>query len=147
MDECFTIFRDGRVYCKIEFDISKHLERIVSSSRIPINVKKSKKKKKSPPLASTKYRQVLIWNARSRRDSGAFNQLAARISLPSSSPPSLPRCKNLDERRSGIPAERSHGSRKGEETATKYCVRAENTALGTRVSGIPYEQIGPPIIR
>lgn len=142
MDECFTIFRDGRVYCKIEFDISKHLERIVSSSRIPINVKKSKKKKKSPPLASTKYRQVLIWNARSRRDSGAFNQLAARISLPSSSP--LPRCKNLDERRSGIPAERSHGSRKGEETATKYCVRA---ALGTRVSGIPYEQIGPPIIR
>lgn len=88
MDECFTIFRDGRVYCKIEFDISKHLERIVSSSRIPINVKKSKKKKKSPPLASTKYRQVLIWNARSRRDSGAFNQLAARISLPSSSPPS-----------------------------------------------------------
>lgn len=145
MDECFTIFRDGRVYCKIEFDISKHLERIVSSLRIPINVKKSKKKKKSPPLASTKYRQVLIWNARSRRDSGAFNQLAARISLPSSSP--LPRCKNLDERRSGIPAERSHGSRKGEETATKYCVRAENTALGTRVSGIPYEQIGPPIIR
>lgn len=145
MDECFTIFRDGRVYCNIEFDISKHLERIVSSSRIPINVKKSKKKKKSPPLASTKYRQVLIWNARSRRDSGAFNQLAARISLPSSSP--LPRCKNLDERRSGIPAERSHGSRKGEETATKYCVRAENTALGTRVSGIPYEQIGPPIIR
>lgn len=145
MDECFTIFRDERVYCKIEFDISKHLERIVSSSRIPINVKKSKKKKKSPPLASTKYRQVLIWNARSRRDSGAFNQLAARISLPSSSP--LPRCKNLDERRSGIPAERSHGNRKGEETATKYCVRAENTALGTRVSGIPYEQIGPPIIR
>lgn len=145
MDECFTIFRDGRVYCKIEFDISKHLERVVSSSRIPINVKKSKKKKKSPPLASTKYRQVLIWNARSRRDSGAFNQLAARISLPSSSP--LPRCKNLDERRSGIPAERSHGSRKGEETATKYCVRAENTALGTRVSGIPYEQIGSPIIR
>lgn len=107
--------------------------------------KSQKKKKKSPPLASTKYRQVLIWNARSRRDSGAFNQLAARISLPSSSP--LPRCKNLDERRSGIPAERSHGSRKGEETATKYCVRAENTALGTRVSGIPYEQIGPPIIR
>lgn len=151
MDECFTIFRDERVYCNIEFDISNTFDIWNVSfrprlTRIPINVKKSKKKKKSPLLASTaKYRQVLIWNARSRRDSGAFNQLAARISLPSSSP--LPRCKNLDERRSGIPAERSHGSRKGEETATKYCVRAENTALGTRVSGIPYEQIGPPIIR
>lgn len=51
---------------------------------------KAKKKKNLLSLASTaKYRQVLIWNARSRRDSGAFNQLAAKISLPSLPPPPL----------------------------------------------------------
>lgn len=50
--------------------------------------KAKKKKKNLLSLASTaKYRQVLIWNARSRRDSGAFNQLAAKISPPSLPPP------------------------------------------------------------
>lgn len=107
--------------------------------------KVEKKKKKSPP-PGFKYRQVLIWNGRSRRDSGAFNQLAAKISLPAPLPP--PQVQKFGRTEDpGIPAVGSHGSRKGEETATKYCVRAENTALGTRVSGIPYEQIGPPIIR
>lgn len=88
-----------------------------------------------------KYRQVLTPGM---PDRGAI--VALLISLPRRFPcPPLLRCKNLGI--GDIPAEGSHGSRKGEETATKYCVRAENTALGTRVSGIPYEQIGPPIIR
>lgn len=65
--------------------------------------------------------------------------------LPPLPPPQVQKFGRTED--PGIPAVGSHGSRKGEETATKYCVRAENTALGTRVNGIPYEQIGPPIIR
>lgn len=49
---------------------------------------KVEKKKKRSPSPGFKYRQVLIWNGRSRRDSGAFNQLAVKISLPASPPPS-----------------------------------------------------------
>lgn len=57
--------------------------------------------------------------------------------------------RDLAERDEGGERKKRSGRRRRHRRttmATKYCVRAENTAHGTRVSGvrgIPYEQIGP----